>query len=113
MSESDTITCAETCHECADACMALVPYCLDHCVKQGRPVETEHIQTLLDCAEICSLTHNFLQRGSSRHAVACTACAAICEACAACCDQLGINDEPTRACAEACRTCAASCKSMT
>ena len=112
MSDSDMTKCAETCHDCADKCMALIPYCLDHCVENGRPAETEHIQTLLDCAEICGVTHNYLRRGSSRHSLVCTACAAVCEACATCCEALGIDDEPTRACAEACRACAASCNAV-
>ena len=112
MSDSTMTNCAETCHDCADACMALIPNCLDHCAKNGHPVETEHINTLMDCAEICETTHNFIQRGSAHHAMACAACAAVCEACAKCCDALGIDDEPTRACAGACRTCAESCNAM-
>lgn len=112
MTDNTLTDCAEMCHECADACLALIPHCLKHCADQGRPVETEHINTLMDCAEICSTTHNFLHRGSSHHALACAACASVCEACAKCCDELGVEDEPTRACAEACKACAASCHSM-
>lgn len=112
MSDSEMTKCAESCHECADACMALIPYCLDHCVEHGRTVETDHINTLMDCAEICGTTHNFLHRGSSHHASACAACAAVCEACARCCEALGIDDAPTKACADACKACAASCHSM-
>jgi hypothetical protein len=104
--------CAETCHECADACLALIPHCLDHCVEKGRPVESEHINTLMDCAEICGTTHNLLHRGSAHHAKACAACAAICEACVQCCAALGNEDKLTKACADACKACASSCRAM-
>ena len=37
--------CAETCHQCMDACLALIPHCLAHCVKVGQPADPEHIGT--------------------------------------------------------------------
>jgi hypothetical protein len=104
--------CAETCHQCMDACLALIPHCLAHCIKTGQPANPKHIGTLMDCAEICAAAHSFLHRGSPYHAAVCAACATVCDACAACCAELGIEDAPTKACAAACRACADSCRKM-
>ncbi|QOJ01004.1 MAG: four-helix bundle copper-binding protein [Phycisphaeraceae bacterium] len=104
--------CAETCHQCMDACLALIPHCLAHCVKTGQPADPEHIGTLMDCAEICAATHSFLHRGSPHHAAVCMACVSVCDACGACCAELGLEDAPTKACAAACKACADSCRTM-
>jgi hypothetical protein len=66
---------------------------------------------LLDCAEICQTSANFMLRGSELHSRTCWACAEICERCARDCERLS-DDAYMRACAEACRRCANSCKHM-
>jgi hypothetical protein len=83
-----------------------------HCLQQGgEHAEAGHLRLLLDCAEICQASANFMLRGSPFHVRTCAACSEICQACAEDCEQMG-GDERMRACAEACRRCAESCAKM-
>jgi hypothetical protein len=78
--------------------------------KEPRMKETL-VRLLLDCAEICSVSADFMIRGSELHAHTCQACAAICDRCADECDKLG-QEPHLAACAEICRRCAESCREM-
>ena len=98
--------CAHVCHECKDACLELLPHCLE---LGGEHAEPAHIGLLLDCAQICNTAEEFMHRGSSRHEIICGACAQVCDACADDCEQFG-DDVQMSACAKACRRCAESCR---
>ena len=74
-------------------------------------IEETLVRLLLDCAEICSTSADFMIRGSDVHQHVCRACAAICTRCADECDRQG-EDPYMAACAEACRRCAESCAAM-
>ena len=100
--------CIEACNESRRVCLETVQYCLE---KGGKHADPVHIRLLLDCAEICQTSENFMLRGSERHGVTCLACAEVCEACATSCEAMG-NDEQMKKCAEACRRCADSCRQM-
>lgn len=101
--------CAHLCHECQDACLALVP----HCLSLGGPhAAPEHIGLLLDCIAICGTSHNLLHRASPLHRETCRACAAICAACAEDCERTARGDGDMMKCAETCRECAESCRKM-
>ena len=77
----------------------------------GQHVEATHIRTLLDCAEICQTSANFMLRGSDEHKRTCAACAAVCQRCAEECAR--VTDDPVmQDCAETCRRCADSCEAM-
>lgn len=101
--------CAQNCHECAETCLETVNYCLQ---KGGEHAKAEHIRLLLDCAEICDTSHNFIARESELHGTVCNVCAEICERCAESCEMIGGNDEQMKKCAEVCRKCADSCRQM-
>jgi len=77
----------------------------------GQHAEPQHIGLLLDCAEICQTSANFMLRGSDRHMRTCAVCAEVCEQCAQDCERMG-DDAQMRACAEVCRRCADSCRRM-
>jgi hypothetical protein len=80
-----------------------------HCLETGeKHVEPVHFRTMLDCAEICQTSANFMLRNSALHAHTCRACAEICTACADSCEAVGEMDE----CVETCRRCAESCRKM-
>ncbi len=100
--------CIATCQECHSTCLQTVTYCLQ---QGGRHAEAAHIRVLLDCAELCQTSANFMLRGSELHGRICGVCAEVCERCAQDCDQFG-DDPQMRACAEACRRCAGSCRHM-
>lgn len=73
--------------------------------------EPAHIRLMLDCAEICQTSANFMLRGSDLHASTCGVCAQVCEQCATDCDRMG-DDAQMKACADMCRRCAETCRQM-
>ena len=102
---------------CIDACQTCHMTCLQmaatHCLEMGGAhVEPAHMRLMLDCAEICQTSANFMLRGSPLHARVCSVCAEACERCAQECEQMANGDQQMLACAEQCRRCAESCRQM-
>ena len=104
----DMTKCIDECLSCHRICSETVAYCL---TKGGAHAAADHMQVLLDCAEICQTSAHFMLRKSKHHSITCEACARLCEACAASCEKIG-DDEQMRRCAEACHRCAQSCREM-
>jgi hypothetical protein len=103
-------SCIDECTACHAMCMKSVQYCLE---KSGSYAAANHIRLLLDCAEICATSVNFMLRGSDLHAYTCGVCAEVCDRCARACDQVGGGgDVQMRECAETCRRCAQKCHEM-
>jgi hypothetical protein len=100
--------CIDECVECHRVCTETVNHCL---TKGGRHAEAAHIRLLLDCAEICSTSADFMLRGSEQHRSTCATCAEVCQRCAESCEALE-DDDMMRRCAETCRRCAESCRAM-
>ncbi|HWO93290.1 MAG TPA: four-helix bundle copper-binding protein [Dehalococcoidia bacterium] len=100
--------CIDNCTECHNVCIETVQYCLE---MGGKHAEAQHIRRLLDCAEICALSADYMLRGSDMHRRTCAVCADACERCAQDCERFG-DDEMMRRCAEICRACAQSCREM-
>lgn len=71
----------ETLHHCIKECLSCHSICLNtvtYCLEQGGPhAEAGHIRLLLDCAEICQTSANFMLRGSLLHTRTCGVCAEI------------------------------------
>lgn len=108
LANQDMLQCIENCQGCHRICLETVTYCL----QQGKKhAEAGHVRLLLDCAEICQTSANFMLRGSDLHGRTCAVCAEVCERCAQDCEEFG-NDAPMRVCAETCRRCADSCHQM-
>jgi hypothetical protein len=101
-------TCIDECHACHDSCAETVMHCLQ---MGGEHAEAGHIRLLLDCAEICQTSANFMLRMSEHHGHVCGLCAEICDQCAQDCERFG-DDEMMQQCAAACRSCADSCREM-
>jgi hypothetical protein len=98
--------CAAECLNCYRVCtQMLAGHCLD---AGGKHVEPAHFRLMLDCADICQTSANFLLRGSTMHQQICAITEEICEACATSCEQVGDMDE----CVAVCRTCAEQCRKM-
>ena len=106
--DTDMQRCIEECQTCHSVCLATVPHCLQ---MGGQHAEPRHIRLLLDCAEICQTSANFMLRGSDLHMRTCAVCAEVCEQCAQDCERMS-DDAHMRACAETCRRCADSCRQM-
>ncbi len=100
--------CIENCTECHNTCVATLAHCLE---MGGKHVEAAHLKSLLDCADTCRASADFMLRGSELHPQVCGVCAEACERCAKSCEQFG-DDEQMKACAEVCRRCAESCRQM-
>lgn len=100
--------CIENCTECHATCLSTAAHCLE---KGGEHARPEHMTLLLDCAQICATSADFMLRNSERHHVTCGACAEICRACAEDCEQMA-DDPVMQRCAEMSRTCAESCERM-
>ena len=99
--------CIEECLNCHAACTMTVQYCLS---EGGELADVDRVGTLLDCAELCQVSANFMLRGSPYHTVTCGACAQLCRAAEAACRDS--EDEQLAACADVCAACAESCERM-
>ena len=103
----------ENMQDCIDACTRCHQTCLEtamnECLeKGGKHVESGHFRLMLNCAEICQTSANFMLSSSDFCIQVCEVCAEICEACADSCEQMEGMDE----CVQACRECARTCREM-
>ena len=101
--------CIQLCQDCHALCIQLIDHCL---TVGGRFAAPAHIRILMDCAQLCTVTADFMARASSFHDRTCTLCAELCRRCAESCDQVAGNDQLIKQCAELCRRCAESCDRM-
>jgi len=99
--------CIDECTSCHAMCVETVARCLE---MGGAHAEAAHIWLLLDCAQICATSADYMLRGSELHGLTCATCAEVCERCARDCDRF--DDEFMKRCAEACRRCADACREM-
>ena len=101
--------CIQNCLDCHSICLNTVStYCIH---QDGMHIEPAHVRLMLDCAEICETSANFMLRGSELHLRSCDFCAEVCDRCAKDCDRFS-NDSQMKACANMCRRCAESCRQM-
>jgi hypothetical protein len=100
--------CIQNCLDCHSICLQTIQHCL---AMGGKHAEPSHIRLLMDCAEICQTSANFMLRGSNLHGRTCGVCAEVCARCAEDCARMG-EDSLMQQCAEACRRCADSCQRM-
>jgi hypothetical protein len=97
----------QACLDCHSMCLRMATtLCLQ---KGGRHVEQKHLASMLNCAELCQTSANFMLSDSPLHGRVCLICAEACEACAKSCEQVG----DMRECVEECKSCAKSCRTMT
>ena len=106
--DRDLQACIDNCQSCHALCLQTLVACQE---KGGRHAEPGHLRLLLDCADICRTSADFMLRRSDLHTLTCGVCAQVCERCAVSCETLR-DDDTMRACAEECRRCAASCREM-
>jgi hypothetical protein len=97
--------CLRNCTECHDACLQ-TSVSEDVAAK----ISANDLRLLLNCAEICRTSADFLDTMSSYHRLVCAACAQICQACAQMCREAPI--ETMHRCADVCDRCADSCRRM-
>lgn len=101
--------CIQACLECHRVCVQTVAYCLP---MGGKHAEAPHVRLLLDCAQVCITSADFMLRGSDLHARTCAVCAEVCDRCAQACERVDPNDATMKACGDTCRRCAEVCRAM-
>jgi hypothetical protein len=101
--------------KCIGQCLGCNAICterIDYCLRAGDAhAEATHIRTMMECAEICMTSANFMLRGSELHHYTCATCVTVCEACAMSCEPLD-EDMMKHRCADVCRRCAEECRKM-
>ena len=101
------------CIQLCQDCHALCTHTIQHCLKlAGRHAASDHIRLLIDCAQICETTAQYLLRESSFHERMCGFCADVCRQCGDDCMQIAGDDQILKQWAEMCRRCADSCERM-
>lgn len=95
----------EVLQRCAQTCSETLSYCLE---QGGDHAEADHVLALVDCAEVCNFTANFVARDSELTASLLEACADACKRCEESCEEFG-DDETMENCANACRECYDAC----
>ncbi len=100
--------CIKLCGDCHEMCVRALAYCIG---MGGQYVEEKHLRLIVDCAQICQTSADFMLRGSSFHDRVCGVCAEVCESCADSCESFS-NDAQMKLCAELCRECAMTCREI-
>jgi hypothetical protein len=98
--------CIQNCLICHSMCLDTITYCLQN---RSKYQKSAHIRLLLDCAEICQTSANFMLRESSFFSHTCAICAIICDRCAQESETF-IDDAKMQSSAAVCRQCAQSCR---
>lgn len=89
---------------CHKTCLGMA---MTHCLEMGgEHARPQHLRLMLDCAQICATTGDFLARKSQFHTQIAIFCATVCDTCAQDCENIGEMEES----AKACRACAESCR---
>ena len=90
--------CAAQCTHCYDACHLEKEMEMDRCMMNDQ-----------DCADICRLTGQLMERDSENTDIFLKLCGQMCERCATECEKYP-EMEHCKKCAEACRKCATMCQ---
>jgi len=75
----DMQACIDECEKAKRLCLEMTRYCMD---RGGVHANSARLGLLIDCAEACQATANFMLRGSAVHTTLCGACAEIRDRCA-------------------------------
>ncbi|MCL4798769.1 MAG: four-helix bundle copper-binding protein [Burkholderiales bacterium] len=102
--------CAAACADCHAACLRTA--LADGLAAGSARLAPEHFRLLMDCADLCATTADFMLRGSAFHERVGGVCAEVCAACAQSCVQFDLADasQQLQACRAACVRCAKSCR---
>src|SRR5262245_38339970 len=104
----ELLDCIQSCKNCHDSCVETATYCLE---EGGQHAVARHMRLLLDCAQICTMTEDYMLRDSAFYAQVCGVCADVCDSCAEACERFP-GDEQMAECMSACQRCADACRTM-
>lgn len=98
--------CITECLNCHRTCLHMA---MTHCLEAGgKHSDPSHLRLMLNCAEICQTSANFMISGSEMHHLTCGVCAQVCRRCQESCESI----EGMEGCAKACSACAQTCQAM-
>ncbi len=97
----------KACTRCSRVAKETLTFALFHGAEHA---EADHLRRLMDCAEICQTTADFLLRASPQHGAICRACIEVCKACAE--DARAIGTPELQRLADHCGRCAAACDTL-
>ena len=96
------------CRRCQDVCLEAVA----HALRRGEHyADEELVGALLDAADVCRTSIDFLRRGSPLRTRTCAVSADVCERAAEVCGAFS-DDAVMRACADTCLRCASACRDI-
>ncbi len=101
--------CVQLCRDCHAMCTQTITHCLK---LGGRHATPDHIRLLVDCAQMCATSADYMLRESPFHDQLCRLCSDLCTLCAKDCEQVAGGDQMVKQCIEMCRRCAESCDRM-
>lgn len=101
--------CIQLCRDCHAMCTQTIAHCLK---LGGRHASPEHIRLIVDCAQMCATSADYMLRESPFHDQICRLCAELCKECGKDCQQVAGDDQMVKECIEMCRKCAGSCERM-
>lgn len=99
--------------ECLRNCTECHQVCLQTAVTDGvaDKISANDLKLLVNCAEMCQTSADFMATISAYHKPVCRVCSEICNACALMCED-NSDIEVMRDCAAVCRKCEDSCRRM-
>ncbi len=101
--------CIQLCRDCHAMCIQTIAHCLKF---GGRHATPDHIRLMVDCAQMCATSADYMVRESPFHDRICRLCSELCKECEKDCQQVAGDDQMVKECIEMCRKCAASCERM-
>ena len=101
--------CIQLCRDCHAICTQTIAHCLK---LGGRHATLDHIRLMVDCAQMCATSADYMVRESPFHDRICRLCSELCKECGKDCQQVAGDDQMVKECIEMCRKCAASCERM-
>ncbi len=101
--------CIQLCRDCHAICTQTIAHYLK---LGGRHATPDRIRLLVDCAQMCATSADYMLRESTFHDRTCRLCSDLCKLCAKDCEQLAGGDQMLKQCIEMCQRCAESCERM-
>ena len=98
-------SCANICNRCSDDMIGMESH-------DNRELMARCVRLCRDCADVCSLSANWMSRSSILSNKICRVCAEVCTVCAEACEEHAPHHALCGPCAAECRKCVAVCLEM-
>src|SRR5215203_5132272 len=89
--------CIQLCRDCHAMCTQTIAHCLK---LGGRHATPDHIRLMVDCAQMCATSADYMLRESPFHDQICRLCSELCKQCGKDCKQVAGDDQMVKQCVE-------------